>query len=135
VRLKPVLILAVSWSVLSLLAWKAPAWAQPNYLQNGSFDTDISSWTFYGDPATTFEWDANLGYPDPGSLRLAKIAGIRGGLAYSECFTAPPGTVWTLEALALEEPGSMYMGCGVYWFSVNATRRVSVLHHLRPHAA
>jgi len=113
VNMKRVEILALTLVALSLLAAVAPARAEPNYLQNGSFDTDVSPWTFYGDPATTLEWDDTLGYSHPGSLRLSKIEGGRGGFVYSECITAPPGTVWTLEALALEEPGSMYMGCGV----------------------
>jgi hypothetical protein len=88
-----------------LLVVATPSLAQ--FLPNGTFDTDIDSWTLevftLDPPGGGFElsWDATQGFPAPGSLRLSATeelgqqAGIHG---WSPCFTVDPEQLPHLEA-------------------------------------
>lgn len=98
--------------VLAIIA--APSvMAQPNYLENGAFDSGIDGWTFFGDATGSMSWDGSLGDPSPGSLRIeANNSSVVSHSALSECFEAPPGSTWHLRGLAREAPGSTDLSCG-----------------------
>jgi len=97
-----------------LLALSSPVLAEENYLQNGTFDDDVSNWNFYGTADQALVWDSAIGEPAPGSLRLTAVnSSVIGPFAASECHEAPPGTFWSLDAFAREEPGSNSLSCAV----------------------
>jgi len=105
------------FALLSSLGGGSEVFGQQNYLENSTFDSDVAGWAFIGEPGETLEWDGSLGHPAPGSLRLTAIdSSIRGPLAASDCFVAPPGNSWNLEAFGREEPGSISLGCGLVFF-------------------
>jgi len=103
--------------VVFLVALAGKALGEQNYLENSSFDTDVSGWTFLGDEGETLEWDGTLGFPSPGSLRLGAIDSTTvGPIALSECFVAPPGSSWNLEAFGRRELNSTELSCGLAFF-------------------
>jgi len=103
------LLFSLTWLGLSA----AQAEGQNNYLSNGSFDNDIAGWAFYGDANDSISWAGTMGFPSPGSLRLTAIDSGSGAVAASECVATPAGSAWALAAMALEEPGSTSVSCGL----------------------
>lgn len=100
--------------LLLLMASATRGNAQPNHLQNGNFDSDISGWMFYGDGTQAMQWDGTLGSPSPGSMRITAVnSPVSGAAAASECVAAPVGTSWTVRSQAREDPGSIQLRCGL----------------------
>lgn len=72
------------------LALSGQSLAATNLIENGSFDADVSGWTFVQDPASSFVWDS-FGNP-AGSLRISNTpAAVHFVEGQGPCLAPTPG--------------------------------------------
>lgn len=93
--------LSVTWAVLVAFVVPTAALGSHNLLENGDFTLDIAGWNLETDSGFDLTWDSSMGQPLPGSLRLSGTFegfGIGVAEALSECFDAPPETVFHVQA-------------------------------------
>lgn len=113
--------------------------ASVNLLENPSFDDDLSGWSFETTRPAEMVWDADLGNPSPGSLRIRGSDGTSGfivGEAFSDqCFVFPGGSLLRLDAMTRAENLDGQAGCYPFfgWYSeAGCTGERAFLGNLNP---
>jgi hypothetical protein len=115
------MILPSSTTLLLLLAASLPA-EEPNLLQNGSFDSDLSGWEMSGSEFTETEWselDA-AGSPTSGSALMHQSSEDDhfAHLGLSQCVEVEPGATYRFTSRVLVPAGQDRTGWaapGVNW--------------------
>ena len=105
----------------AILSFGSPAFAQNNFIANGDFNTDAGSWTA-DSSAVAIAFDAALGNPSPGSMRLTNSApNASQGSGVFQCLGAvTPGKQYTWGGRMFLPSGQARTGnlqLGLRWYS------------------
>lgn len=111
---KYIAYLSAAVVTLAILVTPTMASGSQSLLVNGSFAAGIAGWSLEPDPSFEVSWDASMGYPSPGSLRLSGMyegVGVGVAEALSECVEAPPDTTFHVQTSIFAEAAGGAVKC------------------------